>query len=336
MPFEMTLESLPVLVMNPHSRCNCRCAMCDIWKSGTAQEISPADLERQLDSIERLRVQWVVFSGGEPLMHSNLWRLSAMLRERNIRITLLSSGLLLGRHAHSIVSCIDDVIVSLDGPREVHNAIRGVPRAFELLAAGVAQIREIDSRFRISARSTVQRANFAHLTATMESARGLGLESISFLAADVDSTAFRRPNGWPFEKKREIAVSAEEVTRLQAEIEALIERGGCGAFVSESPAKLRRIVQHFRAHLGEVAPVSPLCNAPWVSAVVESDGSVRPCFFHPPFGNLRSGSLEQILNTPPALEFRRSLDVITNPICRKCVCSLNWKPSNLAANVKVA
>jgi Fe-coproporphyrin III synthase len=333
----MTLESLPVLVLNPHSRCNCRCAMCDIWKSDTAQEISPADLERQLDSIEHLKVQWVVFSGGEPLMHSNLWRLCAMLRERNIRITLLSSGLLLGRHAQSIISYVDDVIVSLDGPREVHNTIRGVPRAFELLAAGATRIKEIDSRFQISARSTVQRANFGHLTATVESARGLGLDSISFLAADIESTAFRRPNGWPLEKKREIAVSAEEVTRLQAEIEALIERGDCGTFVSESPAKLRRIVQHFRAYLGEVAPVSPLCNAPWVSAVVESDGSVRPCFFHPPLGNLRSGSLAQILNSPPALEFRRSLDVAANPICRKCVCSLNWKPSNLAAaNTKVA
>ena len=77
------MTTLPVLVISPHSRCNCRCSMCDIWKSGTVQEISPDDLERQLGSIERLRVEWVVFSGGEPLMHSDLWRLSTMLRERS-------------------------------------------------------------------------------------------------------------------------------------------------------------------------------------------------------------------------------------------------------------
>ena len=57
----MTLNSLPVLILNPHSRCNCRCTMCDIWKTTEAQEISVHDLKRQLESIERLRVQWVVF-----------------------------------------------------------------------------------------------------------------------------------------------------------------------------------------------------------------------------------------------------------------------------------
>ena len=59
------LDSLPVLILNPHSRCNCRCAMCDIWKTTEAQEISVHDLKRQLESIERLHVQWVVLSGGE-------------------------------------------------------------------------------------------------------------------------------------------------------------------------------------------------------------------------------------------------------------------------------
>jgi MoaA/NifB/PqqE/SkfB family radical SAM enzyme len=322
----MTMTTLPVLVINPHSRCNCRCSMCDIWKSGTAQEISPNDLERQIESIERLRVEWVVFSGGEPLMHSDLWRLSTMLRERDIRITLLSSGLLLGKHAGAIVRHVDDVIVSLDGPREVHNAIRGVPRAFELLAAGVARVREVEPRFPISARSTVQRANFDCLVRTTDAARDLALDSISFLAADLESTAFRRPDGWTAEKKREISLREEEIIQLEAEIEALIERDHCGTFVRESPAKLRKIVHHFRAQLGEATAVAPLCNAPWVSCVVEADGSVRPCFFHAPVGNVRAAPLEQILNGPVAKAFRQNLDVATNPVCRKCVCSLNWKP----------
>ena len=326
---EVIVATLPVLVINPHSRCNCRCAMCDIWKSGTVQEIGPEDLERQLGSIERLRVEWVVFSGGEPLMHSDLWRLSAMLRERNIRITLLSSGLLLGKHAETIVSHVDDVILSLDGPRDVHNAVRGVPRAFELLTAGVARIQGIDPRFPISARCTVQRLNFHRLMATADSARDLGLDSISFLAADMDSTAFRRPDGWLPEKQQQIALRAEEVMRLEEEIEALVGRGECGSFVRESPARLRKIVHHFRVHLGKATPVSPLCNAPWVSCVIESDGSVRPCFFHAPLGNLRAAPLEQILNGPQATAFRQTLDVATNPICRKCVCSLNWKPAAL-------
>lgn len=333
----MMLTELPVLVLNPHSRCNCRCAMCDIWKTTGVQEISPADLERQLDSIDRLRVQWVVFSGGEALLHSNLWRLCGMLRERKIRITLLSSGLLLSSRAAPIVLYIDDVIVSLDGPPRIHDAIRGILRAYDLLAAGVAQIRALDPEFGVSARCTVQRSNFRHLAATVETAHALGLNSISFLAADLESTAFLRPAGWPIEKQNEIALSSTEVTLLEAEIEVLIAQGECGGFVRESPAKLRRIARHFRVHLGEAPAVAPECNAPWTSAVVEADGAVRPCFFHRPIGHLASGlSLEQILNGSEAVRFRESLDVATDPICQRCVCSLRWSASSSEPGRKVA
>jgi len=320
------LDTLPVLILNPHSRCNCRCKMCDIWKTIEPQELHVEDLGRQLESIERLGVSWVVLSGGEPLMHSDLWRLIAPLRDRQIRITLLSSGLLLGRHAGSLVKLVDDVIISLDGPAEVHDSIRGVPGAFAITAAGITAILERDPDFRISARCTVQRSNFRYLRDTVDTARQLSLHSISFLAADIDSSAFARPNGWPITKKSAISLDSAEVAELEAELEALISRAECGNFVCESPAKLRRIALHFRAVLGEKPPVAPACNAPWNSAVVESDGTVRPCFFHPPIGHLNSGkSLHQILNDPEAVAFRDSLDVATNPVCQKCVCSLNWR-----------
>ena len=322
------LDSLPVLILNPHSRCNCRCKMCDIWRATDAQELTVEDLERQMESIERLQVGWVVLSGGEPLMHSNLWSLVDLLRERQIRITLLSSGLLLGRYAASIVKYVDDVIISLDGPGEVHDSIRGVPGAFEIAAAGIAAILACDPCFRISARCTVQRANFRYLRDTVDAARQLRVNSISFLAADLDSAAFARPNGWPIEKKAAIALESGDIADLETEIEALISRGESGGFIAESPAKLRRITRHFRAAVGEISAEAPICNAPWKSAVVEADGTVRPCFFQRPIGHLKSGRpLHQILNDPEAVAFRDSLEVATNPICKKCVCSLNWRES---------
>jgi len=300
--------------------------MCDIWKTTEAQEISVHDLKRQLESIERLQVQWVVLSGGEALMHSDLWSLIDLLRARQIRITLLSSGLLLGRHAAALVKSVNDVIISLDGPRAIHNVIRGVPGAFEITAAGIASILESDANFRISARCTVQRSNFRYLRETVDAARELRLNSISFLAADVDSTAFARPDSWPTEKKTAVRLDSADIAVLESEIEALISRGECGGFVSESPSKLRRISRHFRAVLNEMPAVAPACNAPWKSAVIESDGTVRPCFFHGAIGNLKSGKpLDQILNGPEAVAFRGSLNVATNPICQKCVCSLNWR-----------
>ena len=71
-----------------------------------------------------------------------------------------------------------------------------------------------------------------------------------------------------------------------------------------------------------MSPPPVACNAPWVSAVVESDGAVRPCFFHEPVGNLADGTLAEIVNSPKARAFRGSLDIRRDPICRTCVCTL--------------
>ncbi len=299
--------------------------MCDIWKTPDATEISAGDLDRHLSSIETMGVEWVVLSGGEPLMHSDLFRLCGLLRNRRIRVTILSTGLLLERNAARIVNHTDEVIVSLDGPRDVHDRIRRVAGAFERLEAGVHVIRALRADFPVHARCTVQRMNHNELRATVAVARRMGLNGISFLAVDVTSTAFNRPAGWEPERQLQVTLDREQIVALESEIDSLALEGDCGRFVAESPEKLLRIVRHFRARLGETEPVAPRCNAPWVSAVVEADGTVRPCFFHPPIGKLDSETtLAGVLNNEEAVRFRNSLDVASNPTCRRCVCSLNW------------
>jgi MoaA/NifB/PqqE/SkfB family radical SAM enzyme len=318
-----TLDSVPILILYPHSRCNCRCIMCDIWKDTTKAEISPAELERHLLDFERLSVQWVVLSGGEPLMHSDLFRLCALLRERHIRVTLLTTGLLLDRNAAPIVNFLDDVIVSLDGPAAIHDEIRRVVGAFALLEKGIQAIHRLQPTFPISARSTVQRRNYHYLRQTAAAAKRLGLESISFLAADVTSAAFNRAEGWDSTRQAEIALTESDIEPLEQEIGQLIREWGALGFVREGPEKLYRIVHHYRAHLGLCAPVAPQCNAPWVSAVIESDGSVHPCFFHKTIGNLHGQGLAEALNSPEAQNFRKQLNIAANSVCQRCVCSLN-------------
>ena len=115
------IYSLPIVTLMPHSRCNSRCVMCDIWKANRAgQELTSDDLAAHLDSLNRLHVQWVILSGGEALMHSNLWTLCELLHELQVKITLLSTGLLLARHAPQVIHHCDEVIVSLDGNPAVH------------------------------------------------------------------------------------------------------------------------------------------------------------------------------------------------------------------------
>jgi len=322
------ISSLPVLVLHAHSSCNCRCVMCDIWKTNEVKTLRPCDLEPHLSSICALGVRWIVFTGGEPLLNRALPELCGMLRAESIHLTLLTTGLLLKKYAQEVASSLDDVIVSIDGPEPVHDEIRRVAGGFAVIAEGIRALRAARHNVRVTARCTVQRANFQHLRATVIAAKSMGFSGISFLAADLTSQAFNRDLVWPSERQNEIGLSSRELPKLEAEIEMLIQENTedvRSGFIAESPSKLRRIVRHFRAHLGLERPESPICNAPWTSAVMELDGTVRPCFFHAPIGNAGQSSLAEIINSQKARQFRSELDIATNPTCNSCVCSLNYR-----------
>ena len=321
------ITELPILILYPHSRCNCRCIMCDIWKANRdGKSLTESDIMALLRDFRRLQVEWVVLSGGEALMHANLWTLCAALKTLSVRITLLSTGLLLARHAGDIVKYCDDVIVSLDGSAAVHDRIRDVPRAFDQLKTGVAALKGTRANYPVSARCVVQRLNFEDLPNIVEAAKSLGLDHISFLCADVSSTAFNRPEGWPQERAEQVALAPDEVERFAAIVDETIARHGAdfaSGFIVETPEKLRKLVAYFRA-VNREADFPPIrCNAPWVSTVIEADGTVRPCFFHAPLGNIRNDGIEAILNSPQAIAFRRKLNVHHDPICRSCVCTLH-------------
>jgi Fe-coproporphyrin III synthase len=322
------IRALPVLVIFPHNQCNCRCMMCDIWRIREAKQITPDDLDAHMQSLKELGVEWVVFSGGEPQLNEKWAELAKMLRAGGMRVTLLTAGLLLKAQAEIVAECIDDVIVSLDGPPAVHNHIRRIAAAFERMAEGVAALHRIRPDMVVRARSTVQKANHHSLRATIAYARQIGLHSISFLPADVTSEAFNRPESWLPDRAARVALTAQEVDALELEVERVITENVASNYVVEGPAKLRRMVRHFRAQLGQASPVAPRCNAPWVSAVIEASGDVRPCFFHPVVGNIHRQGLSDIINGEEALRFRSNLDIEKNSTCRRCVCSLYRAPQD--------
>ncbi|NKC10693.1 MAG: radical SAM protein [Gammaproteobacteria bacterium] len=323
------ITQLPVLVLFPHNRCNCRCLMCDIWRIKDKAELGLEAIAHWLQEWRTLGVRHIMLSGGEPLMYSRTWELCALLRKSGIRVTIHSTGVLLEREAKHLISHCDDVILSLDGPQPVHDTIRNIRRAYGRLRDGVSAVRTLAPGFPIAARCTIQRQNFRHMRETVASARELGLDRISFLAADVSSDAFNRLQAWEADKIESVALSAGDLPHLAEELQKLeaecADEFACG-FIAEPPAKLwAKLYQYYQAlHGGALFP-EVRCNAPWVSAVVETDGTVRPCFFQPPFGNLHeTTSLAAILNADASLKWRQHLDVSRDPICMKCVCSFQF------------
>lgn len=326
------ITALPIVILMPHSACNCRCVMCDIWKGNhNLKQLKESDVEGLMGTLRRLGTQQVLMSGGEALLNPNFFQLCAILKREGLRITLLSTGLSLARHADNLITWVDDIIVSLDGDEALHDSIRNIPGAFRRLNEGVRLIHSRKPDFRITCRTVIHRLNFRNWPAIIRSACAMGLQQISFLPADVTSEAFNRSEPWDQPRQHEILPSREELPELQAMIQSVIREFKPlfdNGWIAESPAKLARIGEYYSAAYGLNPYPYKKCNAPWVSTVVEADGTVRPCFFLPSMGNIHDNPLDEILNSKEAIAFRKSLDMDKNDSCIRCVCYLNLQPRN--------
>ena len=324
------ISALPVVILMPHSACNCRCVMCDIWKDNkNLKQLTENDIQELLISFKKLDTQQVVMSGGEALLNPNFFRFCEILQKQNIKVSLLSTGLTLKKHAEQLVTWVNDIIVSLDGTEEIHNSIRNIPDAFQKLKEGVHSIKSLAPGFKITARTVIHRLNFRRWADIIESAKEIGVNQISFLPADVSSHAFNREVLWSDQRQDEILLNKNEAEELKTITESIIEIYAADFdlhFIAESPEKLRRIYSYYAAFYGLNPFPYKKCNAPWVSAVVEADGTVRPCFFHAPLGNIREDSLSTILNNEKSIGFRKNLDMNADNTCIKCVCYLNLSP----------
>lgn len=324
------ISALPIVMLMPHSACNCRCVMCDIWKDNkNLKQLTEEDIASLLTSLKQFGTQQVVMSGGEALLNPNFFSLCRILRDAGMKVSLLTTGLTLKNHAEMLVHWVNDIIVSLDGDQHLHDAIRNIPGAFHKLKDGVRYIRLLNPSYRITARTVIHRLNFWNWIAIIEQAKLMEIDQISFLPADVSSHAFNRQIAWDQPRQNEILLSKSELPELKVMIQKIIEdyKGDIDSgFIAESEQKLMDIYHYYAAFYGMIPFPFKKCNAPWVSTVIEADGSVRPCFFHETIGNIRDSSLGEILNSPEAMNFRKTLNMTSNDICTKCVCSLNLSP----------
>ncbi|MEP7255233.1 MAG: radical SAM protein [Ferruginibacter sp.] len=327
------ISALPIVILMPHSACNCRCVMCDIWKGNhNLKQLTEDDIKTLMNVLKKLRTQQVLMSGGEALLNPNFFRLCEILKKENIKISLLSTGLTLKKNAEALVKWVDDIIVSLDGDEAVHDSIRNIPGAFNKLAEGINAIKILKPDFKITARTVIHRLNYTIWPKIIDSARQLGLDQISFLPADVSSHAFNREQVWDEPRQHEILLTENDLGELKNVIGSLFinyKKDFINAFIAESKEKIQNIFFYYAAFYGRSDFPYKKCNAPWVSTVIEADGTVRPCFFHEPYGNIKTDSLDKIINSQSAVDFRKNLDIAKNETCVKCVCYLNLSPGTV-------
>jgi Fe-coproporphyrin III synthase len=317
---------LPLLIFYPTGRCNSRCVSCDWWKHSGADDLSLDEIRELASGLPSLGTRVVVFSGGEPLLRPEVFDAAASFRDHGMRLHLLTSGVLLERFAGRVAQHFARVIVSLDAATEgLYEQIRGVD-ALEIVERGVARLRDLAPGVPVTARATLHRMNFRELPRLVDHAKAMALDGISFLAADVSSSAFGRSQGVP---SRGLLLDAGEIDAFTAIVEDTIGKYRDdfeSGFIAEVPGKLRRLPKYYDAMARGRAFPPGACSAPWMSTVIEANGAVRPCFFHEPIGTVREAPLASIVaNQLP--RFRQTLDVGADPICGRCVCStrVGWR-----------
>ncbi len=323
------LHALPLVILYITDKCNSRCITCDYWRSGRSQ-MSLELVDQLIRELPRCGARYVLLSGGEPLQHPHWHLIASKLKSVGVKVGMVTSGILLPGAASEVEKQIDEIYVSLDGATaESYREIRGVD-GLKLIRQGM---RALSGKLPVVLRTTVQRRNFRELPDLIRLGQSWDVTHHSFLAVDVAThAAFGRAGN--FDNSMALAVGdLDPFARVLDHVEDEFSSEFAAGYLLESPAKLRRIHGYFAARLGlgDFPPVR--CNAPQFSAVIETNGMLKPCFFLPSTGMWNKGALLDCLNAPPAVELRRLQKAGERAECGRCVCPCYKSARALAGGV---
>jgi MoaA/NifB/PqqE/SkfB family radical SAM enzyme len=118
-------------------RCNARCHFCDIWALEPGQEASIETIERNLKDLRRLGVRYIDFTGGEPLLRSDVVEIYQMAKQMGFYTSMTTNTILYPKKAKAIQGLVDFLNFSLDGAdADTHDHSRGV-KIFDTLVESV-------------------------------------------------------------------------------------------------------------------------------------------------------------------------------------------------------
>lgn len=173
-----TRKDISVLFWNLTLRCNLRCIHC--YANATLEkspyELSKAEIFQTVDDLRQIGLPVVILSGGEPVLHEDIYEISKYMNDSGIRVTLSSNGTLINEEtAFKLAeSGVKYVGISLDGYGDRNDSFRGVKGAFERAVKGIVNVKEAGMMSGI--RFTVTRYNVDDLPRVFELGKELGVE----------------------------------------------------------------------------------------------------------------------------------------------------------------
>ena len=316
---------LPTVFVSVTDKCNSRCALCGIWKS-TGNELTPAVIEESIAGLRHFGLRYVVITGGEPLMRSDLFDVLERLSGRGLDLILCTNGILLKRRLEEVAKYFEAVVVSLDSHEpSLYEAVRGVD-AFDEVVSGITAIAERGLEVTIA--HTLQKGNILHLVEFIGFVKKLGVYSVSVRPVDAYSEGFGSEYGQlPIRSgllpsEDELAGFPEILARIEEDFSADLASG----FITPNVGGLGKIRDYFLAGSYDSFP-KIRCDAPFSSCVIESNGDVKPCFFSESFANVNGlppADVKGFMNADRARKAREALKGQAAGICRKCAYPYIW------------
>lgn len=322
------LRRLPLVIFYPTQRCNLACGSCSDWMIGPDnQELTLPEIEALAKDLRGLGVRRVALSGGEPLLRQELPGIAQTFKNHGAALELLTNGSYLLKRTAEIQGLFSRITVSLDGPTpEINDPIRGA-RCFDLIIAGIKKFQELNPGVPIMIKTVIQKQNFRHFEAMAMLAQTLHVRRISFLSIDLSSPAFGRDITGRWTQAEGYLLNAGETKEWRLLLKLLwAQKRRLFDIIAEPLPKLLEIADHFEAMQGlKPFPERP-CQAPMVSIVIDSRGSVLPCFFLDRVANIRQKPLSEIINNESFQNIRRNRRRNAIASCQRCVCRLKVSP----------
>ena len=296
--------------------------MCS-YRSRLPDELTIEEIEKLSGELAELGLKRIVFSGGEPILRTDLEEICKIFSKNSVKQTLLTNGVLVKKKIDGLAPYLDELIISIDGAKpETHDTIRGV-NSLSLIIEGIKYTKENFPALNISFRTVIQKNNFHELNDIILLGEELEINRVSFLPVDVYSDAFGREHSEATVNNSTLLLNRDKVVELKNIINNIDNKYFDTHFVSEPYNKLMSYADYFSSALNGNKFPPVYCNAPMMSTVITATGDVLPCFFLPRLGNIRENPLKQILNGDEAVNIRKRVRAFEPERCKTCVCSLN-------------
>lgn len=343
-------SALPVsLSLDLTRRCNLKCLMCEQQRQvpGPAG-LSWYDSQRELPLEVWLRLldQTASFlprlylTGGEPTLYRHFRPLVAEAKRRGYLVQVQTNGTLLEELAGFLVDQgVEIVTVSVDGPAQVHDRIRGRQGAFSLTRKGLEALAHA-RRLRTSPgpivvlNCVISKANMGALDEMAPLAMELGADILQFQHTMFNSRAnVESHNRWlspevarargleltspsiPAGEYYESEISADDLPLLRQGLQLARRQAGNRLKVAFLPNLPAQLLEPYYLNLDH--PFPPACNALWQTCRILPDGTVSNCL-HVVAGNIATESFQEIWNGPRIRRFRQMIRRRLLPGCVRC------------------